>query len=306
MLKLDFAIMNLIEEKSSGVIRQKAILDRLTPYLLTPRIETLIDFSDIGSKGCKITMPIHEDHWQNLAVEAKIKLMEKLKILIDEFELKTLSIDRSLKNYFTQEDSMAQSFLFGDFFIKALAQVSIEKKISEYPLKKLIIIGDVVNFEGFLESISKYQLAMSLQNLKPIKYEKLCYKMLYEKGIALSNSFLSPYNWQKSDLVIILQDGYEKYFLHLNPKYLIKLNNQSRGHAKELESELEGRGINSTLGNLAPMIESSILAGENILNIRDEKSVEDYIKKTHTEEITNNIQKIGQELGLWEIFLDKD
>lgn len=211
-----------------------------------------------------------------------------------------MAVDRRLKPQFI---NLASEFkpIFGDDFIKALVLVLIRECLSKRKMEKIIIVGNPEELAYFIEELTIYDLPLSLQHWNPSRYELLAHRLLYEKGYAVSISLLSPENWKKKDLVIILDFDRQQIAIRYPDPVYIRLNNHSFNIAPQLEKCLLNSGIDARLHNLAPIMESCFLAKAGFLYLGEERD------KANYKDGKNFIylQEIGDELGLWDLFLDK-
>lgn len=295
MLNLDFAFFNLIEQDRQGLIYRKYFLDRLAPLLFTPRIQRLIEVPGLGA-GCNIHLPLGGGNFMNMHKEIRGQMMDKTRDILQELNISELAVDRRLKQNL-QPWSKKLSLLFGDQFIKALAYTFIKESIERSAVRKIILIGEMAGAEDLLETVTTFRVPISIQTNLPANYELMTYRLLYEKGCAISNSFIKPQEWKHGDVVIAF-DGVSSRFSMVAPGICYRsLTYETQNLAPELEAYLDRGGINPQLGTLAPILESCLLpAGEMLPNSEHQLNYQ-YTFLT--------IQQRGQQMGLWEHFLDK-
>lgn len=301
MLDLDFAFFNLINTDKRGFLYRKTVLDRLAPFLFAPRVKNLIDLPELGSAGCNIVLPLGPGNLKILDNKKKKELFNKTIKILNDKKLKNIAVDRSLKPVFP-ELSSGFSLVFGDNFIKALAFVLIREILSRKELKKLIIVGNAEDFEGFIEAISRYGLPISIQNPYPEKYEVFAYHFLYHKGLAISNSKIKPEKWKKDDLVLILDSEMQELAITFPKACFIKLSNKSQGLSLGLENKLASCGIEPVLHNLAPILEAYLLDKAGFFSLNRELNMTDGWGHGNT---FLRLQETGDKLNLWQLFLDK-
>ena len=302
MLDLDFAFFNMREVNRQGLANRKSFLDRLAPFLFPPRVERLINFGRLGLKGCNVILPLGKGNWSILNQDNRGWMIEKTGDILNEYELPRMGVDRRLKGIFSaQEHSLPVNF--GDQFISVLAAVLTNGAISRHDIKKLVLVGDIPHLEPLINNISCYKIPISVQNYHPVRYEIMAYRLLYEEGLAVSNSYLNPQNWSKGDLIISVEPGSRSMALASPQAFYIRLDNESSGLAPELEAVLMGSGLHPKLHTLAPILETCLLAQAGKIDTDGEERYFD--KETKKGEIHQEMIEAGRELGLWEPFLDK-
>lgn len=300
MLDLDFAFLNLINRDKKGLFSRKFFLERLTPVFCNPRLERLIDLRNIDAKGCNIIVPLGEKNFQALNPGLKEQLIQKSFNIINSYDIQYMAVDRNLKEHLGQLGNN-YSVVFGDNFIKALANVVINDILSKHAVKKIVVLGETEDFEDFLEVIAGYEVPISIQNQNPHQYEIMAHRMLYEKGCAISNSYLAPENWETGDIIVSFNQVKEGLVIGSPELYYLDFTNHSVNMAPDLERSLKVSGIPPSFHSLAPILETCLLAKAGIFNLNEEQD------KTIT---SNNgkffllLQEMGEELGVWDLFLD--
>ncbi|QGU00495.1 hypothetical protein SYNTR_1901 [Candidatus Syntrophocurvum alkaliphilum] len=300
MLNLDFAILNMMEKEKKGLVYQKLILDKLAPLFFSPRVENLLDLEDVGSKGCKLILPLGNDNWNQLTKNTQEQVLNKSSKIMKEYSLNTLAVDRRLKSNF-HELSNNFSMVFGDNFIKALSINYLEQMLSKREVKRIIIAGIIPDLDIFIEKLCDYSIPVSLQNFYPSKYEQFAYRLLYDKGVAVSTSFVTPSTWEKGDLIFIFEPQYQRYTVASPDSFFIKLTDNRQGISLELEEKLKKSGLNSSLYNLAPVLESCLISKAGINNPYEENK-----GLTNVQEVKKNtfeqIKQVADDLDIWELF----
>ncbi len=300
MLDLDFAFFNLINKDKQGLFYQKGFLDRLTPIFFSPRVKNLIELPDINCQGCNIVLPLGQGNIQVLE-QAKQKMMfQRSYSVARNFQLQAMAVDRRLKEFFLEPEE-GFSLVFGDNFIKALAYAIIKQSLSSRDINKLILVGDIPGLSEFVEAVSNLNVPVSIQNPYPSRYEIMTYRLMYEKGNAISNSQINPYKWEKGNLVIIFDSQYNNLSIGIPDVMLLKLTNESQGLASALELGLRSNEVTPLLCNLAPIMETCLLAQEGFSVRGREQNMlikEDILSFQQLEEL-------GNKAGIWHLFLDK-
>lgn len=301
MLDLDFAFFNMREDNRKGLAYRKTFLDRLAPFLFPPRVEHLINFGRMGLKGCNVILPLGEGNWSILNQDNRGLMIEKTGAILNEYELPRMGVDRRLIAIFSDWQHRLP-VIFGDKFISVLAAVMIDKMISRHDINKLVLVGDIPYIEPLINYISSYKIPISVQNYHPSRYEIMAYRLLYEEGLAVSNSYLNPHNWSKGELIITVEPQSRSLALASPQAFYIRLDDERSGLAPELEEILMGSGLNPKFHTLAPILESCLLAQAGKI---DHHGEEGDFNKEATRQIHQEMIEAGRELGLWESFLDK-
>jgi hypothetical protein len=290
VLELDFAFFNMRDSNRQGLANQKTLLNRLAPVLFPPRVKQLINFGRLGLKGCNVMLPMGEGNWNVLNPNTRSRMIEKTEAILNDYELPRMGVERRLKGLFhTQNHSLP--LVFGDHFISALAAILIEKTIALQDVKKLILVGDIADLCPLLNNVSRYHIPISVQNYHPVRNEIMVYRLLYEKGLAVSNSYVNPHNWGRGDLIVSFEPGSRSLALASPEVFGIRLDDDSSGLAPELERVLAGVGLNPKINILAPILETCLLAQAGYFN-------------PNGEDIHQSLIEAGDGIGLWEPFLD--
>ncbi len=299
MFELDFAFYNLKNADRRGIFCQKFILDRLAPVLFSPRVERLIDLRDLGARGCNIMLPLGPGNLRMLEPETQENIVNKSTAILEDFKLPAMAVDRRHKKQFSELFSNLP-LVFGDNFIKALASVLVRETLSRRDIKKLVVVGDTDYFLDFISEISNLGIPVSLQSDHPSRQEILAYHLLYEKGHAVSTSYIKPQHWQRGDLVLMIDQDRQQLAITYPQAFYLRLGNDVCNLALELEQRLQQNGIDRALHNLAPILEISLLAKAGIWDHDAEQN-----KAKGEGQCFLFLQELGYELGLWDLFLDK-
>ncbi|NLB88734.1 MAG: hypothetical protein GX790_05835 [Syntrophomonadaceae bacterium] len=300
MLDLDFAFLNLINKDKKGLLSRKYFLERLTPIFFLPRLERLIDLRDIEAKGCNIIVPLGESNFELLNHELKEHLIKKSFNIINSYDIQYMAVDRNLK---PQLGELANNYsvVFGDNFIKALANVLITDTLSKHEIKKIVLLGETEAFEDFLEVIAGYEVPLSIQNHNPHQYEIMVHRMLYEKGCAISNSYIVPNNWEIGDMIVSFDEAKGGLIVGSPSLYYLEFSNHSVNIAPDLESSLRVSGIPPSFHSLAPILETCLLTKAGFPGLNEEQDVSNQITSG---KFFLKLQEVGDHLGIWDLFLD--
>lgn len=299
MLDLDFAFLNIVNQNKTGPGYKKIFLDMLAPFFFAPRLQKIIKLPYMEACGGNIMIPLGSAHLNLLKLAGRQAMAQRLTAILQEYQLGFLAVDRRLKSE-AANIFPGQVMVFGDNFIKALAHVFIKNILEHRNLQRIIIVGSTEDFPGFVQSLDRYGLPLSIQTLCPQQQEALAHQMLYEKGLAVSISLLNPDCWENDDLAIVFADSPGVFRGNRNAGLTIDLNNHSCDLAPGLSSEFERNGLLPALYNIAPILESCLLAKAGFYGSGAESIAADSSKAEFT-----NLEKIGRQWGLWDVFLDK-
>lgn len=302
MLDLDFAFFNMRDSTRQGLANRKPFLDRLAPFLFPPRVQRLINFGRLGLKGCNVMLPLGEGNWNILNNDNRGLMLAKTGAILSEYELPRMGVDRRLRGMFQVEEHQLP-LIFGDQFISVLAAVLINKAVSRHDIKKLVLVGDIPHIWPLINNVARYKIPISVQNYHPGRYEIMAYRLLYEEGLAVSNSYLNPHKWERGDLIIAVEPTIGRLALASPQAFCIRLDDEQSGLAPELEQVLRGAGLNPQLHTLAPILESCLLTQAGKIDQHGEVKYSD--KKVKSGDLHQEMIEAGMDLRLWEPFLDK-
>ncbi|MEN6391192.1 MAG: hypothetical protein ABFD04_12310 [Syntrophomonas sp.] len=296
MVELDFGFLSLRHVDRTGLTSQKFFLERLAPIFFPLRVARLVELPELDSRVCSMVLPLGSGNLQHLDREKRRRMLEHHDVLMNDFQLRVLAVDRRLKDDFLSLDCK-HPLIFGDYFIEVLALVQIRRLVSNYRVKKIIIVGASAHFSMFLEALNEFNLPVSIQSYRPDRYEVLAYRLLYEKGCAVSTSRLNPTEWEKGDLVVALASGSD---FRGYPSFCLHLGDDQYGLAPELDKRLEQSGWEGCLHHLAPLLESTMLTKAGYF-----ESNEEPIKVSDNMLDLPYLEGLGSQMGLWDRFLDK-
>lgn len=296
MVELDFGFLSILHDDRTGLIYQKFFLERLAPIFFPLRVARLVELPELDSRICSMVLPLGPGNLQHLDREKRKRMLEQSNVLMDDFRLGVLAVDRRLKDDFAALECN-YPLIFGDFFIEALAMVQVRRMVSQYRVKKIIIVGTSAHFPMFLEALSQFGVPVSIQNSRPDRYEVTAYRLLYEKGCAVSTSLFNPTDWTRGDLVVVLASGcdFRNY-----PCLCLHLGDDQCGFAPDLDRRLQQNGWEGRLHHLAPILESTMLAKAGYF-----ESNEEPIKFSDNMLDLPYLEALGSQMGLWDRFLDK-
>lgn len=299
MLELDFAFLNMMNRNRQGLAARKFFLDRLAPVFFSPRVENLINFGDLGVKGCNVFLPLGQANWKQLEDDKRATILARSEGILQDYALPGMAADRRMKKSLGIT-APAYPVIYGDSFIKALAAVLVRQSIESRSIDKIVVVGDMIELLPLLENLSRFPVPISVQNTHPTRHEVTAHKLLYEKGMAISNSYVNPESWQKGDLIVLFESGYRRMVLASPQAFYIELANESRGLAPSLEKALLMVGMDASLQTLAPILESCLYTKAGIQHQYVENEQLDF-KPDHNEEFAKLIEA-GEEMGVWEPF----
>jgi len=297
MLDLDFAYLSLQTSDRKGLAGRKYFLDRLAPLFYGPRIARLIEVPQLAA-GCNIHLPLGAGNIASLPEERRQRFVEKTGQLLEELQLTRLSAERSLRQAWPNLDEYFH-LVWGDDFIKALGYTLVQEVMSRRGADKIILVGDIKTYSDLLEALTVFEVPISVQSLKPVDYEVMTYRLLYDKGCAVSNSYLNPQGWEQGDLILVFDGEAESLIAAAPGQFLFRLTNSSRGLAPDLEEHLEQNGVSGRLGTIAPILETCIAAKAGFATDHAEQN------RAKARASFQDLQAAGEELGVWDIFLDK-
>ncbi|NLJ71972.1 MAG: hypothetical protein GX333_03035 [Syntrophomonadaceae bacterium] len=298
MLELDFAYFNLIDNEKKGLIPKKFWLELLTPIFFRPRLESLIDLRELESKGCNILFPIAINHLDILSFNTFKNVIDKSLNIIGKYDIDYMAVDRNLKPYLLEAP---EKLVFGDNFIKALANVLIQNLLEKHPMKKIIVIGEPLDFYEFLEVIASYGLPMAIQNYNPSQYELLVHRMLYENGSAISNSYICPDDWDKGHLVLYFNKLIDGLSIIMPELAYMEFTNKRVDIKESFKNKMLANHISIGINSLAPIMETCLLSKRGFSMHNGEKGKATVPLKGKD---FLHLQAIGDKLGLWGNFLD--
>lgn len=303
MLELDFAFFNLKHNEKRGLVYRKYFLDRLGPVFFSPRVEKLIQLNGLNYQGCQISMPLGPENLNRIEPETRYLMLKRSTDIARDYHLPSLAVDRRLKPQLLE---LSNSFplVFGDNFIKALAVALTAGILSRREIKRVVLVGETAYYPDFISAICALGIPLSIQSRFPAQYEVLTYRLLYGKGYAVSTSGINPHTWDKGDLVFIFDPREEGLAVAFPQVCTILLTNSSCGLAPELEAALDRNGIVNNLYNLAPIMETCMLAEAGFLSSDGENVWTNGASPEEGQKFLG-LEQIGTELGLWELFLDK-
>jgi len=302
VLELDFAFFNMRSYNRQGLANRKPILDKLAPLLFSPRVERLIYFGRLGLKGCNLNLPLGEGNWSILNHDNRDLMLARTRAILEDYALPRMGVDRRLKNIFTAEEHHL-SLIFGDCFLSVLAGVLINQAVSRHEIKRLILLGDIPHLWPLIQTISGHQIPISLQNFCPKRYEIMVHRLLYEEGLAVSNSCINPQSWEQGDLVLSVEPQQARIRLASPHIFQIRLDDECSGAAPELEQVLQEAGLDPQMYNLAPILESCLLAqaGKSVHSGESNYLDAEFMSA----DVYREMMEAGYHLGMWEPFLDK-
>jgi hypothetical protein len=235
-----------------------------------------------------------------LEPDMKNRLLTRSMDILHSCQVPVLAVDRRLRNEFL---TIFNHFplIFGDNFIKTLTSVLVKQYASQKGVKKIIITGEIPGIVELLEDLGELRIPISIQNEHPSQSEIMAYHLLYEKGIAVSTSYICPSDWEKGDLVILLES---RPAPPSAPAFVINLAGDSAWLAPELAGTLESKGLDTSMNTLAPILESCLWAKAGFADQGEEPN--NAVISAETLSTVNLLNQVGEDIGLWDFFLDKD
>ncbi|HPT70374.1 MAG TPA: hypothetical protein PKW50_09515 [Syntrophomonas sp.] len=301
MPEYDFAILNMLDRNRRGLTARKYFLDRLAPVFFTPRVEHLIHLDDLGFRGCNVFFPLGPDNWKQMESDQRGFMWKKSESIMHDFAVGSMAADRRLKMSL-QNGEAKFPLLFGDNFIKALAAVMVKHVLERRAINKLVMVGEMAELIPLLDHLGGYGLPVSVQNQRPACDEALAWRLLYDKGWAVSNSYIRPENWSCGDLIILFQSGYKRLAMASPGTFWLELNNEGHNLAPSLENALVRVGMDDHLSMLAPILESILYAKAGISGNNVEINGLEFVPEIKNGADLETLIEAGEQLGLWEPF----
>jgi hypothetical protein len=297
MIELNFALLNWNHKDKRGFIYRKGFLNRLAPLFFAPRVERLIELQGFNLRGCQLSIPLGPGNLDLLDRETRRDMVARAGFLLADYGLQQAAVPRKLRSSLPQIWESLVPVVFGEDFIKALAVTAVAWNFSRHDLKKIIVVGEVEHFATFISNLAGYGIPVSLQSCQPTRYELLAHRLLYTEGYAVSTSYLNPAEWEEGELALVFDRG--RAWIQAPRSGCLYLDNQSQGLFPFLEEQLAQNGIDANLGSLAPLLEASLLH-----DFAGEREQQTYLSEDAPESFLW-LQQRAEEVGLWELFLDK-
>lgn len=265
---------------------KQSVLNRVAPLFFGPRLSRVIRLKGVGLQAQELLIPLGNENWESLNPQIRDYFVQKVVNLSRKQGIESLGVTRNLEPG-TLESMTTQRR--GDSFIIALALLRIGEGLEKIRGRRVILVSDQkLAFPLAVISSERFKVPVFLQSINPRQHEATAMRMLRQEGLAIALSKLSPGKWADDDIVILLDENYQDWGNADYKGVRINLFDSSRGHAPELEAELQQQGINPALCNLAPLLEAHILNGTNC-NPQD------------------NVEIIKGKGGrIWDYFLDND
>lgn len=283
----DFTFFNFMNEEKKGLVYHKKLLDRLAPMFFSPRIQRWLELNCLGFRGYNVMLPMGAGNLDCLQPEKQERLLSRSVQLSLELNMKTMAVDRALKNRFVDRPQ-GLSLLFGDVFIQALAVVWTAGIIARQAVNRILLVGETKDFMAFTDFMTGFDVPVCIQAHHPCRYEVMAHELLYKNGGVVSVGLLNPLRWEPGDLVIGFDCDVSNMAGYSRKITAVTFCDHSTGLAPELEENLRYYGVEGRLNNLAPIVESYLLSSRDA----NQASFPELVAT-------------GEELGIWELFLDK-
>jgi hypothetical protein len=258
-------------------------------WFYRPKIRKGLDIGMEGTKGISLTLPTDPSNWRHLSPHIRRRITARIEQMLAMSRVKRLAIDRREKSVW-QDCAPDMPAYCGDLFLKLLALVMIEHVLARQGAEKLIFVGWISGYEALLEYAGRFHLPLSLQNMYPGRMEPLQNRLLYEKGLALSNSQFRPREWRRQDLVVAFSDI--RALSALAPQTTcLTLDDGRSGLAPAVEERLASNGVDGTVAALAPIMEACLLRDREVADADQAPYYPALLQE-------------GRRRGLWRPFLD--
>lgn len=294
----DFAFFSLRPFDKRGLVYRKYLLDRLAPFLFTPRVAAMIELPAINARGYHILLPLGAGNLDQMEPERREQILGRSLEVVKDFRLSGLAVDRLLKGQYHATLNGLKT-VFGDHFIKALALAFIKRILGRHGVKRVIIATDHEDLAAFIDYMPRLGVPLSVQSYHPARYEPIAYQMMYEKGLAVSTSLFNPHSWEKGDLVVVFDPRDRFIALSHQSMFFLQLGNKSCNLAPDLEVSLGSYGIKSGLHSLAPILELCLMpAATGLSPLNGGYGID------HPQAFVA-LEEAASSRGLWDLFLDK-
>ncbi len=290
------ALVDMLAYARGGMAKNSRWFNYLAPFFYGPRIVGNIDLGIEDESLSHIQLPLGKENWRSLNPQTQNGLLNQLAVLCAQSGGLCLAVDRRFRQEL--QGKTEEQFVFsGDIFRLILMAVLVERSLREHEVRRLIFITEPEpELEGFLDYFNRMDTPIMLQSLHPSKLEPFCWRMLHEKGAAVSCGALHPQEWRTDDLVISFYPGVKK-MLQVSPKTAhFILDDASAGLAPELEYRAACAGLDGNFAVIAPLMEYYLL--------KDQMQVPQKKVLTDAKEWEKLIG-CGEKSGLWSTFLDK-
>lgn len=253
------ALVNIIESERRAIRFGSGVLNRVAPLFFRPRLQTVIKMDRIGLGGFRVVIPLTSTGWSQVNDETRQKLFRQSLGVCSNNNLPLIAVNRGL----SEDLDLNHKLHTGDYLITTLALLKTELIAERMITRRVVIAGaDLPFFQLARLMQERYQIPVTLQSMKPAELEAEASRMLYRDGIPLTIAPFNPQSWAQKDIIIFFHEYYAYWGELYGLGAKVNLCNNSTGHAPLLEEELKNSGINPTLENLAPLLETHILGSE--------------------------------------------
>ena len=230
------------------------VLNRIAPFLLTPRVAREIRLNIFDTQAREIRLPMGNDNWQTLQPSIQESFWEKIDGLCEKEKITSLGVTRGIKAAVVLPGIRVQS---GGQFIVDLALLRIEEALNKGGVQRIVLGSDQREVCSLaVQAGDTFKVPIMLQSMIPGRHEAMAFHIFRQKGLALSLACFCPEMWTANDIVLLLDEVYAKKAAGFTSGLQINLTDSSRGHAPVLEDELSKQGILPVLSNLAPLVEA--------------------------------------------------
>jgi hypothetical protein len=248
-----------------------------------------------------VFFPLGPDNWKQMESDQRGFMWKKSESIMHDFAVGSMAADRRLKMSLQTAEAKFP-LLFGDNFIKALAAVMVKHALGKRNINKLIMVGEMAELLPLVDHLGGYGLPVSVQNQRPARDEAITWRLLYDKGWAVSNSYINPENWMRGDLIILFQSGYKRLAMAAPGTFWLELNDEGHNLAPSLENALVRVGMDNHLSMLAPILESILYSKAGISANDVEINGLEFAPQIKNGADLETLIEAGEKLGLWEPF----
>jgi len=259
------ALLSLAERRGpAATYRQKK-----TSLFYGPAVRQGLVIPEADVFGLHLVLPFSPEAWARTPGETRAGVTARVMTVVQRQGVSALGIRRGqgLEN----ENMKAWR---GEVFLAALARLKVQEALEQGSFERVIVVGD-----SPLSVLIAWQIKLGcgccvvLRSSRPSRLERAAEKLRFQEGLVLPLSCYTPQGWEKKDLVVFLDFFPDRDGFLPQPASVISLYHESRGHAPFWEKQLEKRGIDCSLGILAPFLEALLLA--------DQKPDLDFQKAVH-------------------------
>ncbi len=271
-------------------------MQRIAPLLYGPRIVGGVDLGLGREPVCHIRFPLPLDCWNQLQKPVQMTLCRQLATLCDRAGGLALAAERDCRRALGGAGKFPVLFS-GELFRWILLAVLAEDYLRRHVVRRVILVLPAGSeTEGLLCFLCRTGVPLVLQNDHRSRTERLCWRLLHKKGLAVSCSRVNPKTWRPGDLVAGFRPELRALLAPRNDVTGLVLDESARGLSPLLEERAQTAGLPGNLGILSPLLEYYLLRHEPKVPTGE---------LLCREEIWKKLIGSGEKSGIWHSFLDK-